>query len=494
MATPIGNLEDITLRALRILKEVPLVAAEDTRVTRTLFRAHDIHTPLVSFHEFTSPSRRGRLVERLAEGDVALVTDAGTPGRLRSWLSADPRRARSRPRGRARARRVGASSPRWSPPACRPTPSASSASCRAPAPRARSSSSSTPRATHAGRLRVAAPRGQGTAGPGRGARRRPPGRGRPRADQALRRGLSRHRRGRPSRTSSSTRRAVSSPSSSAVDRRRPEVRVSAPPAGRHPLPRDGPRLRRRPRRGPRPSAQRAGVGALRAGRLRPGDQPRRRSTSPGSSPGRAPASASTRTPPLRHSDADFAEIAALAREPEVVAIGETGLDYYRQFTPPCPSARGARLAPATWPRELRLPVIIHNRQADADIAALLVDVARRASPACCTASARPIPTISNACSTRATTSRSRDRSPSSPRTPCGRWRARVPPDRLLVETDCPYLAPMPHRGQRNEPAFVRDTARAPGRGSWACPSQRLSSSCGQQRCACSPSSRAFARR
>jgi 16S rRNA (cytidine1402-2'-O)-methyltransferase len=80
VATPIGNLEDITLRALRILKEVPLVAAEDTRVTRTLFRAHDIHTPLASFHEFTSPTRRGRLVQRLEDGDVALVTDAGTPG------------------------------------------------------------------------------------------------------------------------------------------------------------------------------------------------------------------------------------------------------------------------------------------------------------------------------------------------------------------------------------------------------------------------------
>jgi len=80
VATPIGNLEDITLRALRILKEVPLVAAEDTRVTRTLFRAHDIHTPLASFHEFTSSARRNRLVDRLADGDVALVTDAGTPG------------------------------------------------------------------------------------------------------------------------------------------------------------------------------------------------------------------------------------------------------------------------------------------------------------------------------------------------------------------------------------------------------------------------------
>jgi 16S rRNA (cytidine1402-2'-O)-methyltransferase len=79
VATPIGNLEDITLRALRVLKEVPLVAAEDTRVTRTLFRAHDIRTPLASFHEFTSSTRRGKLVERLDDGDVALVTDAGTP-------------------------------------------------------------------------------------------------------------------------------------------------------------------------------------------------------------------------------------------------------------------------------------------------------------------------------------------------------------------------------------------------------------------------------
>jgi 16S rRNA (cytidine1402-2'-O)-methyltransferase len=80
VATPIGNLEDITLRALRVLKEVPLVAAEDTRVTRTLFRAHGIQTPLVAFHEFTSPGRRARLVEQLETGDVAVVTDAGTPG------------------------------------------------------------------------------------------------------------------------------------------------------------------------------------------------------------------------------------------------------------------------------------------------------------------------------------------------------------------------------------------------------------------------------
>jgi 16S rRNA (cytidine1402-2'-O)-methyltransferase len=80
VGTPIGNLEDITLRALRVLRSVPLVAAEDTRHTLTLFRAHDIHTPLVSFHEFSSPRRRERLVDHLANGDVALVTDAGMPG------------------------------------------------------------------------------------------------------------------------------------------------------------------------------------------------------------------------------------------------------------------------------------------------------------------------------------------------------------------------------------------------------------------------------
>jgi 16S rRNA (cytidine1402-2'-O)-methyltransferase len=79
VATPIGNLEDITLRALRVLKEVALVAAEDTRVTRTLLRTYDIHTPLASFHEFTSSGRRGKLIDHLESGDLALVTDAGTP-------------------------------------------------------------------------------------------------------------------------------------------------------------------------------------------------------------------------------------------------------------------------------------------------------------------------------------------------------------------------------------------------------------------------------
>jgi 16S rRNA (cytidine1402-2'-O)-methyltransferase len=80
VATPIGNLEDITLRAIRVLREVHAIAAEDTRVTRTLLNAHEIRTPLVSFHEFSGPEKVRALVARLRDEDVALVSDAGMPG------------------------------------------------------------------------------------------------------------------------------------------------------------------------------------------------------------------------------------------------------------------------------------------------------------------------------------------------------------------------------------------------------------------------------
>jgi 16S rRNA (cytidine1402-2'-O)-methyltransferase len=80
VGTPIGNLEDITLRAIRVLREVDLIAAEDTRVSRTLLTAHRIETPLVSFHEFSGQAKVRRLVERLAVADVALISDAGMPG------------------------------------------------------------------------------------------------------------------------------------------------------------------------------------------------------------------------------------------------------------------------------------------------------------------------------------------------------------------------------------------------------------------------------
>ncbi len=81
VATPIGNMEDITLRALRVLKEVDLIAAEDTRLTKRLLSHYGIHKPLVSYFEHNEPKRAPMLIERLNEGmDIALLTDAGTPG------------------------------------------------------------------------------------------------------------------------------------------------------------------------------------------------------------------------------------------------------------------------------------------------------------------------------------------------------------------------------------------------------------------------------
>ncbi len=81
VATPIGNLEDVTLRALRVLREVDVVAAEDTRRTRILLQHHGIAKPLVAYHDAVERTRAPALVERLRRGErVALVSDAGTPG------------------------------------------------------------------------------------------------------------------------------------------------------------------------------------------------------------------------------------------------------------------------------------------------------------------------------------------------------------------------------------------------------------------------------
>jgi len=80
VATPIGNLEDITLRALRVLKEVDVIAAEDTRHTQKLLAHYNIRTPLVSYHEHNEKSRARELVNELKSGKtIALVTDAGMP-------------------------------------------------------------------------------------------------------------------------------------------------------------------------------------------------------------------------------------------------------------------------------------------------------------------------------------------------------------------------------------------------------------------------------
>jgi len=81
VATPIGNLGDITVRALEILKDVDLVAAEDTRHSGILLKRYQIAKPFVSYHEHNEAMRTAQLIERLAAGEtIALITDAGTPG------------------------------------------------------------------------------------------------------------------------------------------------------------------------------------------------------------------------------------------------------------------------------------------------------------------------------------------------------------------------------------------------------------------------------
>src|SRR3982074_189823 len=81
IATPIGNLNDITLRALEVLKAADVIAAEDTRHSGNLLRHFEIRKPLVSYHEHNEAMRTGELVKRLAVGEsVALITDAGMPG------------------------------------------------------------------------------------------------------------------------------------------------------------------------------------------------------------------------------------------------------------------------------------------------------------------------------------------------------------------------------------------------------------------------------
>ena len=79
VATPIGNLEDMSPRAVRVLQEAALIAAEDTRHTGKLLKHFEIRTPITSYFEHNKISKLGQIIERLSEGDVALVSDAGTP-------------------------------------------------------------------------------------------------------------------------------------------------------------------------------------------------------------------------------------------------------------------------------------------------------------------------------------------------------------------------------------------------------------------------------
>ncbi|MBI2415316.1 MAG: 16S rRNA (cytidine(1402)-2'-O)-methyltransferase [Candidatus Kerfeldbacteria bacterium] len=81
VATPIGNLEDITVRALRILNEVELIVCEDTRVSRILLQHYNIHQPTSSIHQHSTPQQRQRIIDQVQAGQsIAMITDAGTPG------------------------------------------------------------------------------------------------------------------------------------------------------------------------------------------------------------------------------------------------------------------------------------------------------------------------------------------------------------------------------------------------------------------------------
>ena len=158
-----------------------------------------------------------------------------------------------------------------------------------------------------------------------------------------------------------------------------------------------------------------------------------------------------------HPDMDTAKLLARANHPRVIGIGETGLDYYYEHSDREQQKRGFR-AHIAAARETGLPIIIHTRDAEDDTAAILADeMGKGAFPAlihCFTASAdfarkvldmglyvsiSGIVTFKNAKDLQAV---AKD----------------LPADRLLVETDAPFLAPVPHRGKTGEPAFVADTA------------------------------------
>ena len=156
-------------------------------------------------------------------------------------------------------------------------------------------------------------------------------------------------------------------------------------------------------------------------------------------------------------DVTAAELARLAGNPKVVAIGEAGLDYHYDNSPREAQVAGLRTHIAAA-RETGLPLVIHAREADADLAAILrEESARGAFPAVlhCFSSGRALAGAGLALghyvsfSGILTFKNSQDL----------RDIARdIPADRILVETDAPYLAPAPHRGKRNEPAYVTHTA------------------------------------
>ncbi|MGB3387945.1 MAG: TatD family hydrolase [Pseudaminobacter sp.] len=160
-------------------------------------------------------------------------------------------------------------------------------------------------------------------------------------------------------------------------------------------------------------------------------------------------------------DVTVDELVSLAQHPKVVAIGEAGLDYFYDKAPRDAQAKGLRTHIAAA-RQTSLPLVIHARDADADMAAILEDESGRgAFPFVlhCFSSGRALAEAGVrlggyvSFSGILTFKRSDD---------LRAIAADVPPDRLLVETDAPFLAPVPFRGKRNEPAFVAHTARVLG--------------------------------
>jgi TatD DNase family protein len=157
-------------------------------------------------------------------------------------------------------------------------------------------------------------------------------------------------------------------------------------------------------------------------------------------------------------DVTTAELVRLSRHPKVVAIGEAGLDYHYDKSPRDAQAAGFRTHIAAA-RETGLPLVIHARSADEDMAAILEEeTGRGAFPFIlhCFSSGRRLAEVGVALGGYVSFSGilTFKNSPD-----LRGIAAQVPHDRLLVETDAPYLAPVPHRGQRNEPSFVVETAR-----------------------------------
>jgi TatD DNase family protein len=145
----------------------------------------------------------------------------------------------------------------------------------------------------------------------------------------------------------------------------------------------------------------------------------------------------------------------LAAHPKVIAIGETGLDYHYDNSPR-DAQRNVFRRQVELARRLELPVIVHTREADADTEAILREVGPSAGVLHCFTSGAPLAKAALelgfliSFSGIATFPKAQE---------LAAIARSVPADRLLIETDCPYLAPVPHRGKRNEPAFIAETAR-----------------------------------